>query len=195
MERHVLVLQLAILTVEQHSQLCLILNLGQGGMKIRFFGEAPKSRSVTITMRGERSFDGVVSWRKDDHLGIAFETALSQSEIVDALSGKSARMRGPRLPVDLDVTLSCGAATMPAKLLNISPSGAAVEVGDTKLDHCPVTLKIDGLDSIPSQVRWTGSGRVGLSFNSPLLLMQMQRALQQGCTTPPTSDRSSRGAG
>src|SRR6476469_1471913 len=69
-ERHRLVLQLATLTTDLEQQLCLVLNIGTGGMKVRYFGNAPEGSAVAVSMRGDQILNGHVSWRVGDLLGI-----------------------------------------------------------------------------------------------------------------------------
>ena len=182
-ERHVVVLQLALLACETSKQLCLVHNIGPGGMKLRLYGDRPTSDKVSITLRGERTYAGTISWQDNDLLGIALDTPLDSNRLVEALSENGARMRGPRLPVELQVSVRCGADTIPARLLNISPSGAALDLGGAHLEERTLTVHVQGLHPLEAQIRWSNGDQVGLSFNTPLLLKQLQHAMRS-CHEP-----------
>lgn len=177
-ERHIVVLQLAILTCERQKQLCFVLNLSRGGMKIRIFGDQPASSRLSVTLRGDQTYEGEVSWRNGDLLGIAFEHELSIEELAGTLSGNGARARGARVPISIVASVRSGAKAFRAQLLNISPSGAAIDLGLSHVPERNLVLTLPGLPSIPAQVRWNEGSVAGVSFNSPLLLMQLHSLLQ-----------------
>lgn len=186
-ERHRMVLQLAILTSDGERQLCLIQNIGAGGLKVRFFGESPKTSIVSVTMRGDKTFEGQISWQSGDLLGLAFTDPLTAEDLFSATSGHGARHRGARLPVNLRAQLWCDGKLIPAQVLNLSPTGAAVSASRCQISSRQISLKLPGLSSIPAQVRWSDGDRIGLSFNTPLLLVQIQRALHVSCVSDKAS--------
>jgi hypothetical protein len=127
-------------------------------MKLRYFGHPPS--------RGP-----------NDLLGVNFDEPLSPDELALALSGNGARTRGPRLAVDLKVSVRSGSTILPATMINISPSGAALNLGGERLPENAATLHIPGLHPVPAQVRWSQANQVGLSFNKPLLIRSLQAVL------------------
>ncbi|WP_425505008.1 PilZ domain-containing protein [Sphingomonas ginsengisoli (ex An et al. 2013)] len=166
---------MATLTTDLEQQLCLVLNIGAGGMKVRYFGNAPEGSAVTVSMRGDQKFHGHVSWRTGDLLGIRFNEKLNELVEGCAVLDSGARKRSPRLPVHFQAQIWCEGALTSVRVVNLSPSGAAVIISGKPPRLRQVALKVPGLASFPAQVRWSDGDRIGLSFNTPLLFTQLQR--------------------
>jgi hypothetical protein len=180
-ERHRLVLQLATLTSDTEQQLCLVMNIGTGGMKVRFFGNAPEGSTVTVSMRGDQTIHGHVAWRDGDLLGIKFNEQLNHDLGGLATPDNGARKRSPRLPVNVHAQIWCEGALTPVKVVNLSPSGVAVVLSGKPPRSRQVALKVPGLANFPAQVRWSDGDRLGISFNTPLLFTQLQHLVALSC--------------
>ncbi len=74
----------ATLSTEAASVACTVLNLTSLGAKIRLAGPFEIERDITLAIDGLGESRGVIVWRLNDQMGIAFEQR--SQEIIDYLN-------------------------------------------------------------------------------------------------------------
>ena len=174
--RHVNVLQMALLEVADHRQLCLVLNVGQKGMKVRIFG-ALKGDNVSIRLRGGEAFMARVVWRDAQLVGLEFAEDCLNSLPLLTTGGQDGLTRTPRLDLDLKIVVRCGAQIRAGRIRNISPAGARIELPKLQVSHSDIHLRLPGLGLIDAQVRWKSGIDVGVSFNRSLLFKELAQVV------------------
>ena len=174
--RHVNVLQMALLGVADHWQLCLVLNVGQRGVKARIFGDL-KGDNVTLKLRGGEALAARVVWRDAQLVGLEFaEDGLNSLPLL-TFGGQDGLARAPRLDLDLKIVVRCGAQIRAGRIQNISPAGARLELPRLRVSHPDLHLRLPGLGLIDAQVRWKSGSDVGVSFNRSLLFKELAQVV------------------
>lgn len=168
-ERHLTLFRVGSLTVNGERELCLIKNISAGGMMVRAYRELPTDALISIELKSSQTVNGRVSWVRDDHAGIAFETPI---DIVDILSNseKGPRPRMPRIEVDTFITLRHESHLFSVHVTDVSQGGFKA-VGDCALNPGDqVVAKLPGLAPEPGTVRWSADRQLGISFNRTIPL-------------------------
>lgn len=176
-DRQLMVLQLGILVSGTEHVPGLILDVGRGGLRFRSFKRPNMGSALRITLKGFGSVPCRLAWQRDDLLGLSFLKPLQQDELEKLLT-TLASTRSPRLKTDLKVMMRSGAKTHVVRLLNISPRGAGLELGEIELQYSSIHLRLPGTKGVDGQVRWMRDGRVGVAFNDALNLRQLAEEIR-----------------
>ena len=174
--RHVNVLQLALLDVANHLQLCLVLNVGQRGMKVRIFG-AFDGDNVIVRLRGGEALTARVVWRDAQLIGLEFAEDCLDSLPLLTTGGRDGLSRAPRLKLDLKIVVRCGSQIRAGKIQNISPTGAKIQLPTLQVSHPDLHLRLPELGLVDAQVRWRSGSDVGVSFNRSLLFKELAQVV------------------
>lgn len=176
-ERYITVLQLGVLRCADQVQLCLIVNISQGGMKIRVYGEVPDVDTVSVQLRGGETVNGRIAWRESEVIGVSFVEELQSERLLALLQPAGQGARAPRLDVELALSVRSEAVILRAVLRNISPAGARLEFPACQPAGRNVQINLPKIGAVDCQVRWRAGNEVGVSFNRPLLLKDLSQAI------------------
>jgi hypothetical protein len=164
--RHVSVLVLAKLVSEGVAQMCKVRDISSTGMRIETRETLRPGQSLSVEFRSGRRVEGVVRWVREPHAGVEFATELA----VEILLGHAdrttiaPRARQPRFERDAEAVVTRDQLHKPARLLNISLTGACLGDADAFRIHDPVIVTIDGLSPRSGEVVWVEEGRIGVRF-------------------------------
>jgi len=89
--------------------------------------------------------------------------------LLNALSATPFDRREERTHLFLVATLTAGAMSAPVRVRNLSPTGALVETPALPAVGSAVVLRRGALEA-SGNVAWTGAGRAGLSFTTPVMV-------------------------
>ena len=168
--RHVSVLLLAKLVCAGGAQMCKVRDISSTGMRIETRAALSPGQSLSVEFRSGRRVDGVVRWVREPHAGIEFAAELA----VEILLGHgdrttiAPRPRLPRFERTADALVKRDQFVRPARLSNISLTGACLGVTDTFRVHDPVVVAIDGLPPRSGEVMWIEHGKIGVRFLQPI---------------------------
>jgi hypothetical protein len=93
------------------------------------------------------------------------------SKPVNALSSVTFDRRAERTHMFVVATLYVGSASAPVRVRNLSPTGALIEAVGLPPAGSAVVLRRGPLESA-GVVAWSGAGRAGLSFGSPVFVSE-----------------------
>ena len=164
--RHVSVLVLAKLVGAGVAQMCKVRDISSSGMRIETRAALSPGQSLSGEFRSGRRVDGVVRWVREPHAGSEFAAELA----VEILLGHgdrttiAPRPRLPRFERTADALVKRDQFVRPARLSNISLTGACLGVTDTFRVHDPVVVAIDGLPPRSGEVMWIEHGKIGVRF-------------------------------
>lgn len=176
------VFQAARVLVDPDIQhLCLIRNLGPGGMMLESFSAIRVGTRVRIEPRTFDAIAGIVRWTKGPRIGVAFEQPIQLDQYLQSRGAllPHHHPRGPRITLDMRARLRIGVVWHLVPLLDLSQGGAKV------ITDLPVTLgedvelHLDGFAPILAQVRWIRGERMGITFVQPIHLAHIGNWIDQ----------------
>src|SRR5205085_9146007 len=97
-ERHLSLLRVGSLLIDNRRELCLIRNISAGGMMIRAYSPLKAGTPVSIELTQGEPVSGVVQWSKDGQLGVSFDRPIDVVGLISA-PGDGPRPRMPRIEV------------------------------------------------------------------------------------------------
>ena len=162
------VLMAATLAVADRQVPCEVLNISEGGAKVRLKGEA-LFRPRVILHINEFAFEADVVWHTDDSMGLKFlMNPEAVGEIIDGPLAKSANPRERRDHTRRSVLMSgklmADWQEIECVVCNISLAGAQIRVKEPLEFGPELNLRIDRFGIFPSEVVWLDGDNVGLRF-------------------------------
>ncbi len=179
--RHLTILRVGTLIVDDQRELCLVRNISAGGLMALVHSELEPGQPVTVELKTNQLIAGRVSWTRDSTIGVAFEDKI---DVADVLSNPQVldngwRPRMPRIPVDRMATIRAGARTYWVSTRDISQGGVKVEA-DQPLDIGGETVvTLENFRPIAGLVRWRKDNVVGISFNQLIPFHELSSWLTQ----------------
>lgn len=171
-ERHLSLLRVGSLVVEDRHELCLIRNISAGGMMIRAYCDLPLGMPVSIELRQGEPIRGVVRWVENELTGVSFDQAVDVLGLLQ-LTTDGQRPRMPRIELDCNAWIREGEQVQRVRVLNVSQGGVCIEA------HRPLTLDADvvvtmiGLVPVAAVVKWVERTCFGIGFNRKLPLRDL----------------------
>lgn len=162
-QRYMTVLQTGRIVSDRAQDLCLIKNISENGMMVRFIAPVKPNERLLIDFKSGRSVHARVAWVKDNIAGLEFEQPLDVREILSPASSDFV-LRAPRLEIDMQVRVKDDEQVETVGLINISQTGAQIERFRFARLGERVRLEIPGLLVMESQIRWVSEDRTGLAF-------------------------------
>jgi hypothetical protein len=161
------VLRVALITINETTQFCRVVNVSARGLEVRLFSTVAPGARVQLQLPDTMRVSGTVVWARDNAAGIHLDIPLDHGGATSygAVFDPKRRRRLPRASVAACVRLRVGALSYPADLQNISPAGALVHMRKPLNATGAALLTLPDLPPIPSQVRWSDGTKVGLFFN------------------------------
>jgi hypothetical protein len=181
-ERHLSLLRVASLILQDRRELCLVRNVSGGGMMVRVYSDILPETPVVIELKQGEPISGTVRWAKDDCIGIIFERPIDVVDLISA-SSEGPRPRVPRVEVDCTAWVRDDGTVHRMKAANISQGGVRV-LGSADLSvGAKVVVTLIDLPPVLGSVRWKDDHAYGIHFTRPLPLPQLVswlRAQQDG---------------
>ncbi len=148
---------------------CEILNISAEGVKLRVAQDFEPAGRLTLAVEscGEHACDLV--WRDGETLGLEYpeqnaETLRLYEALVADSEGPSGARDGTRVQVLWNGSLHAGPRSSACRVLNVSLSGAKVQVTNPSEIPSPVTLKIDRFGEFHCEIEWREGDDLGLRF-------------------------------
>lgn len=175
-ERYTTLFRVARVVTDCGAQhLCLIRNIGAGGLMLETYVPFAVGTRVQIEPKGCTPVSGEIRWVKDRNAGVAFETPIDVSDYLNRnqLTAGRETPRGPRLVVGVRARLRVGAIWHLVDLIDLSQKGAKIE-SDLPMElEAAVELMVDQLAPVSGRVRWIKGERVGIEFSSLIPLADL----------------------
>jgi hypothetical protein len=171
-ERHMTLLRVGSLLVDDRRELCLIRNISAGGMLIRAYSAIPAGTRVSIELKQGEPVAGTTLWAKDDLVGVSFDAPIDILSLITT-PPNSPRPRMPRLEVSCVAWVRDGAVVHRVRVVNISQGGVRVEALNGPPTAAQVTVTLPGMPPEQGVVRWNDGVSCGITFNRVLALSQL----------------------
>lgn len=175
-ERMTTLFQVARLLTDQGAQhLCLIRNIGSGGMMLELYAPLEPGTRVRIEPKVCDPVGGVVRWAQSGQAGIAFDAPIDVHNYLHThhVLLPDQLPRCPRVTTQLSARLRIGAVWHLVPLIDLSQGGAKVETDLPVELGQGVEIDIAGIGTLGAHVRWVRGERIGLVFTSALRLARL----------------------
>lgn len=165
--RHLTILRVGLLIVDDRRELCLIRNISAGGLMVHAYSHFTIGQRAAIEFKTDTPTWGEVTWIEGSNIGIEFDEPVDVEEILANQSPQegSWRPRLPRVEIDRMGTIRDGAHTYGISTRNISQGGIRLEIDQPIEAGSDVVLTLDRFRPIQGVVRWYQEGACGVSFN------------------------------
>ncbi|MBK5264602.1 MAG: PilZ domain-containing protein [Alphaproteobacteria bacterium] len=169
------------LTTDRFEELCLIRNVGVGGMLAHVHSPLVARQRVRIELRNDRKFWGNILWIQEGTAGIGFDEQVDIEDILDRRVGAkdNRRSTGPRLNIDCSAKLRVGSQYYGVRVHDLGQSGAGVSFSDPIQNGQDVVLTLEGFRPVQGTVIWSRKERVGIAFNQSIPFHELTRWLLQ----------------
>ena len=110
-ERFTTLFRVARVVVESGAQhLCLIRNIGAGGLMLETYAPFDTGTAVRVEPKGSAPVSGKICWVKDRNAGVAFDAPIDVADYLNPHQLRAPREapRGPRITVDRRVRMRVG---------------------------------------------------------------------------------------
>lgn len=180
-QRLLTIFRVGKLTTDRFEELCLIRNVGVGGMIAHVYTPLVARQRLRIELRADRKLWGTVLWTRDGTAGIGFDTQLNIDEMLarDGIESHHRRAAGPRLNIDCAAKLRVGARYYGVRVADLGQSGVGILTSAAVEDGQEVIVTLEGFRPVPGVVLWSGDGRVGITFNKPIAFDELTHWLEE----------------
>jgi hypothetical protein len=177
-ERHLTLLRVGAIVVEDRRELCLIRNVSAGGMMIRAYSDITVGTPLTIELKQGDPVSGTVQWIEDGLTGVMFDSPI---DVVGLLAppGDGPRPRLPRIEVECTAWVRQEAQVLRARAVNVAQGGVCVESAAPLTIGGDVVVTLPGLTPTAGVVKWGRDTAYGIGFNRPLVLSDLVQWLQE----------------
>ena len=182
--RQTLVLRLGAIDDGVRTTFCLVRNVSAQGVQVRLPAPQLLEPRVTLRLGDGDPIPAHVVWNHGDLVGLEFleklplQILLRMGENTD----QSRRRAGPRVAADSSGLLQTGGRTLSARLRNISPTGAHLELAEPTTVQGLATLQLPSLPPLRCQVCWVAAAEAGLRFITPLCIRTVAAWLSDRAT-------------
>lgn len=143
------------------SHMVEVADLNYGGCGIRTPVALEPGEIVKMTVVDRGSIPAQVRWCKAGRAGLDFSPVESERETVER--------NAERTPVDIEAILrSRGRPSYRVRVLDLSPTGCQVEFVERPRERDRLSVKLDFLEAIDSEVLWVERSTAGLRFENPI---------------------------
>ncbi len=166
-----------LLTMCGTQHLCLIRNIGPGGMMLEIYAPLEPGMRVRIEPKVCDPVDGEVRWTQEGQAGIVFDVPIDVHAYLNVHNVllPDQLPRCPRVTTQLRARLRIGAVWHLVPLIDLSQGGVKVETDLPVALGQGVEIDIPGIGTLGAHVRWVRGERVGLVFTCPLRLALVAR--------------------
>jgi hypothetical protein len=175
-QRFTTLFRVARVVVENGAQhLCLIRNIGAGGLMLETYAPFALGTAVRVEPKGCEPITGKICWVKDKNAGVAFDAAIDVAAYLNLshLPAAQEMPRGPRLMVGRRARLRVGAMWHVIDLIDLSQKGAKIQSDMPMEADAAIELAVEGLAALSGRVRWMRGDRIGVEFSTPIPLAEL----------------------
>lgn len=175
-QRFTTLFRVARVVVDGGAQhLCLIRNIGAGGLMLETYAPFALGTAVRVEPKGCEPVTGKICWVKDKNAGVAFDAAIDVAAYLNLnhLPAAQETPRGPRLMVGRRARLRVGAMWHVVDLIDLSQKGAKIQSDLPMEADAAIELAVDGLAALSGRVRWMKGDRIGIEFSIPIPLADL----------------------
>lgn len=165
-----------VLTLRRRKYDAAVINLSSDGMMIEGEWDARIGEKVSVQLPDGSPGNALVRWIRDARTGLEFDGFSLEIGRTptggfafrrDTAPKRRISDRAPRKTLVWTATIHADSEMAPAKLRNISASGAQCDCALELAAGSRVTISLGGAGFMPSTVRWCEKGRIGISFDRP----------------------------
>lgn len=164
-----------LLTQDDAQHLCLIRNIGRGGMMLELYAPLEPGTRVRIEPKVCDPIAGVVRWFQAGQAGLAFDAPIDVHAYLHEhhVLLPDQLPRCPRVTTAMRARLRIGAVWHLVPLVDLSQGGAKVETDLPVALGQGVEIDIADIGTLGAHVRWVRGERIGLIFTSALRLARV----------------------
>jgi hypothetical protein len=173
--RHITILRVGTIILEDRRELCLIRNISAGGLMAHVYSQLKLSERLEVEFKTNQRLAGRVSWAEGTNVGIAFDEPVDLEDLLAVTTelGNGWRPRLPRVEVDRLGTLRVGSRIYALNTRDISQGGVKIEI-DQPLDvGAEVVITLDKFRPVAGVVRWYHEGFCGVAFNQVIPFQEL----------------------
>ena len=159
----------AVLVFGEQEVACEILNLSDGGAKVRLSDPVDCDSSAGLTIEPHGTLVCTVAWQNGHFVGLAFdpEDEAQQTLLQEVIANPESSMERrdfPRTSVLWSGRIHAAGRVAECRVLNISAIGAKVRLLESLQHGIEVSLMIDRFGEFPSDVVWQEGEYLGIDF-------------------------------
>jgi len=168
--RHTTLFQVAKLCTGRSEELCILRDISDTGLRAEVYCRVEPGEKVVLEMRTGHRVSGHVIWSRDPSIGVHFDAPISVPEVLAHCSfdDRLARMRPPRIDVEMPGLVLAGRNLIDVTIRNISQAGIGVVCTELLQVATDVTVRLAGIGQRGAKVRWYREGECGLQLLQPL---------------------------
>lgn len=169
------------LTTDRFEELCLVRNIGVGGMICLVNLPLVPRQRVRIELRSDRKIWGTVLWLKDGSAGIGFDGQIDIEEILARKEVRAIdrRFGGPRLNIRCRARLRVESRYYRVHVHDVGQNGAGLSTRQVVTDGQDVVVTLEGHQPLQGSALWCRNGRIGVGFNKPIPFHELTQWLQR----------------
>jgi hypothetical protein len=177
-ERHLSLLRVGAIVVEDRRELCLIRNISAGGMMIRAYSDIAVGTPLSVELKQGDPVTGKVQWVDEGMTGVTFDSPI---DVIGLLTptGQGLRPRLPRIEVECTAWVRQEAQVIRTRAMNVSQGGVCVDSPSPLSVGGDVVVTLPGLTPAAGVVKWSDDSAYGIGFNRALVLSELVQWLQE----------------
>jgi len=189
--RFALLIRCAKLATPSGEFLCIVRDVSEGGVRLRFFHPLPAKGPMTLVLASGESFAIEQAWARGDQAGFRFVEPIDVHRFI-AEAGPFPK-RPVRLRVAFAASVLVDGEVHAASVLDISRQGARIATDRPLALGQKLRLEAEGLPAIGATVCWRRAPDYGLVLDRVFTLEELARhtaQLQLGANWPADNDGS-----
>jgi hypothetical protein len=169
------------LTTDRFEELCLVRNIGVGGMLVLVNSPLVPRQRVRIELRSDRKIWGTVLWLKEGTAGIGFDGQVDIEEILARQDVRTVdrRFGGPRLNIRCRAKLRVESKYYRVQIQDLGQNGVGIATRQNFPDGQDVVVTLEGFRPLQGTALWSRNGRIGIAFNKPIPFHELTQWLQE----------------
>lgn len=164
-----------VVTDSGGQHLCLIRNIGAGGLMLETYAPFDMGTAVRVEPKGCEPVSGTICWVKERNAGVAFDVPIDVAAYLSLNQPPAAEEmpRGPRIMVSRRARLRVGVMWHLVDLIDLSQKGAKVRSDLPMEMDAGVELMVERLAPLSGRVRWMKEDRIGIEFSNAIALADL----------------------
>lgn len=167
-------LRTAKVVCETGEYLCLIRELSQIGLSLKFLHEAPGDHRLILQLTNGLTYPIERVWTGRQQAGYRFASEIDPAEFVSEATPHE--VRPVRLSLSAPAIITDGRVVTNVTLKDLSREGAQFESDAAHPVGTLVSFEVFGLPQRLGEVRWKNDELYGMRFQHPLTLQQLADA-------------------
>lgn len=184
--RFSLMLRAGKLVSEAGEFLCILRDVSQTGFRARLFHALPAVGQYHLELGNGERFAVEPVWEEGDHAGFRFtDEPVNVQALVEETSRHPRRQLRLRVQPPLPVMIVADGVSRPARLLNLSQNGVAIEIEESLALRQPVQLEASGMSRSHGRVLWRRGKLHGIVLQEGFRMDELARLvvrLQSGAS-------------